>query len=235
MLMPRPFDCQAHEMRIQVRGLSSCLESGTTERLRSSSPIPLVRHEQGFSYASRMERKSFGFGKRLKAAREKLGMSGTTLGKGAGENGRDASKASVSDWEHERHYPKADQLRVICLKLNINVDELIFGDIRENMQMIQAESAIRALTPEQRQILVDRMTSSATDADSSVINVTPTNVNSSQTLSPSEIEERKTVSTRAPKGYVFEEHEQRGAGHGKGNTDTDKRAKPPSRKSAGNR
>lgn len=100
---------------------------------------------------------SFGFGARLKAAREKIGMSGTELGKGAGERGKDASKASVSDWEHDRHYPKADQLRVICLKLNISVDELIFGDVQEQANLIFAESAIKALTLEQRMALLAKM------------------------------------------------------------------------------
>lgn len=100
---------------------------------------------------------SFGFGERLRAARVAAGLSGTDLGRGAGENGRDASKASVSDWEHERHYPKADQLRVICLKLNIAVDDLIFGDVKEHIKVIQAESAIQALTPEQRMTLLAKM------------------------------------------------------------------------------
>jgi len=100
---------------------------------------------------------SFGFGERLRKAREAIGLSGTELGKGAGENGKDASKASVSDWEHERHYPKADQLRVICLKLNVAVDDLIFGDIKEHIKVIQAESAIQALTHEQRMALLSKM------------------------------------------------------------------------------
>lgn len=100
---------------------------------------------------------SFGFGERLRKAREAAGLSGTQLGEGAGENGRDASRASVSDWEHERHYPKADQLRVICLKLNVAVDDLIFGDIKEHIKVIQAESAIQALTHEQRLALLAKM------------------------------------------------------------------------------
>lgn len=84
-------------------------------------------------------------------------MSGIELGRGAGENGKDASKQSVSDWEAERHYPKADQLRVICLKLNIAVDDLIFGDVKEHIKVIQAESAIQALTEEQRRDLLAKM------------------------------------------------------------------------------
>jgi transcriptional regulator with XRE-family HTH domain len=99
----------------------------------------------------------FGFGMRLKAARKAAGLSGTELGKNAGENGKDASKASVSDWENDRHYPKADQLRVICLKLNISADHLVFGDIRDQLKFIQAQSAVEALSPEQRRALLERM------------------------------------------------------------------------------
>jgi transcriptional regulator with XRE-family HTH domain len=100
---------------------------------------------------------SFGFGLRLKAAREAAGLTGTELGRGAGERGNDASKASVSDWEKERHYPKADQLRVICLKLNISADHLVFGDIKNELQMIQAEASIEMLSPDQRRALLAKM------------------------------------------------------------------------------
>lgn len=100
---------------------------------------------------------NFGFGARLKAARQKAGLSGTELGKGAGENGKDASKASVSDWENDRHYPKADQLRVICLKLNISSDFLVFGDIKDELNLIQAETTIQMLSPEQRRALLAKM------------------------------------------------------------------------------
>ncbi|WP_307702057.1 helix-turn-helix domain-containing protein [Variovorax paradoxus] len=100
---------------------------------------------------------NFGFGARLKEARQKAGLSGTELGKGAGENGKDASKASVSDWENDRHYPKADQLRVICLKLNISSDYLVFGDIKADLNLIQAETTIQMLTPDQRRALLAKM------------------------------------------------------------------------------
>ena len=100
---------------------------------------------------------SFGFGLRLKGARKAAKLTGAELGAGAGEGGRDASKASVSDWEHERHYPKADQLRVICLKLNISADHLVFGDIKDELKLIQAETTIQMLSPEQRQMLLARM------------------------------------------------------------------------------
>lgn len=137
----------------------ACLQYGSTEPMQSSSTVLLFRHEDARPYAQTManDERGFGFGARLRAARERVGLTGAELGKGAGENGKDASKASVSDWEHERHYPKADQLRVICLKLNIAVDDLIFGDIKEHIKVVQAESAIQALTPGQRLSLLEKM------------------------------------------------------------------------------
>jgi transcriptional regulator with XRE-family HTH domain len=137
---------------------SACLEYGSTQHMPSSSTRRTFHHEEAIPYASGMASKSnFGFGARLKEARQRAGLSGTELGKGAGENGKDASKASVSDWENDRHYPKADQLRVICLKLNISSDFLVFGDIRDELNLIQAETTIQMLTPDQRRSLLAKM------------------------------------------------------------------------------
>ena len=101
---------------------------------------------------------SFGFGERLRAAREAKGLSGTQLGAGAGDkDGKSASKQSVADWEHDRHYPKADQLRSICLKLNISADYLLFGDAAERERLAAAEQALRTLTPEMQRALMAKM------------------------------------------------------------------------------
>jgi transcriptional regulator with XRE-family HTH domain len=100
---------------------------------------------------------SFGFGARLKAARIAAGLSQSELAEVAGENGGAGSKQTVSGWEAERHYPKANQLRAICIKLNISVDELVFGDVRDQAKLNQAESAIQALTHEQRMALLAKM------------------------------------------------------------------------------
>jgi len=105
--------------------------------------------------------KSFGFGARLRAARIAKNITGEELGKGCGPEGRDASKASVSDWENERHYPKADQLRIICLKLNIGADHLIFGDLQADQKALAAASAVQQLTEEQRRTLFRSMMADA--------------------------------------------------------------------------
>ncbi|WP_083944687.1 MULTISPECIES: helix-turn-helix transcriptional regulator [unclassified Variovorax] len=96
--------------------------------------------------------KSFGFGSRLRAARQSRGMTGEELGRGAGEGGKDASKASVSDWENERHYPKADQLRVICMKLDISPDELLFGKNRlRETQLYHVRALYHSLPAEEQE------------------------------------------------------------------------------------
>lgn len=99
----------------------------------------------------------FGFGDRLRKARQEKGLTGEALGKGAGEKGKDASKQSVADWEHDRHYPKADQLRIICIRLGVSADHLLFGDVAERLKLSQAETAVRALTDEQRRELLSKM------------------------------------------------------------------------------
>ena len=100
---------------------------------------------------------SFGFGSRLRAARQQAGLTGAELGIETGENGKNASKASVSDWENDRHYPKADQLRAICIKLKISADHLVLGDIKEELNLLHAENVIQSLTDAQRQALLARM------------------------------------------------------------------------------
>ena len=137
---------------------SACPEYGSTQLHESSSTRQQFRNQEPAPYAPGMTNTtSFGFGERLREARKAARLTGAELGKGAGESGRDASKASVSDWESERHYPKADQLRVICLKLNISADHLVFGDIKSELKMLQAEATIEMLTPEQRRALLDKM------------------------------------------------------------------------------
>jgi transcriptional regulator with XRE-family HTH domain len=138
--------------------MNAYLEYGSTVQLKSSSAILSFAHEEPVLYSFGMEEsQKFGFGARLKDARIAAKLSGAELGKNAGERGKDASKQSVADWEAERHYPKADQLRVICLRLGVSSDHLIFGDLQRQAAMANAENAVSALTAEQRKALLERM------------------------------------------------------------------------------
>lgn len=120
--------------------------------------VQQISNEGDVSYAYDMGNvQSFGFGERLRQARIKAGLTQSDLAEIAGENGDAASKQTVSGWEAGRHYPKANQLRAICLKLNISPDDLLLGDIKENLKLIEAESVIKSLTKEQREILLARL------------------------------------------------------------------------------
>lgn len=99
----------------------------------------------------------FGFGARLKAARQEKKLTQAQLGEQAGENGKDANKQSIFDWESERYYPKVDQLRVMCLRLGVSADDLIFGDLQKQVAMAQAQIAVKQLTEEQRMALLAAM------------------------------------------------------------------------------
>jgi DNA-binding XRE family transcriptional regulator len=67
------------------------------------------------------------FGARLRQARVAAGMTQTDLGRGVLPDGSDASKATVSHWEVERTSPSVPQLRLLCERLGVSADFLLFG------------------------------------------------------------------------------------------------------------
>lgn len=67
------------------------------------------------------------FGSRLTEARKRKGLTQEALGKGLGTDGKDASKAVVYGWEKDQHFPRVDQLAMICERLEASADQLLFG------------------------------------------------------------------------------------------------------------
>jgi transcriptional regulator with XRE-family HTH domain len=67
------------------------------------------------------------FGMRLTAARKHAGLTQQELGRGLGTDGADASKSVVYGWEKDQHYPRVDQLVLICERLKCSADYLLFG------------------------------------------------------------------------------------------------------------
>ena len=67
------------------------------------------------------------FGYRLRRAREDANLTQTDLGKGLGTNGEDVSKSVVLGWEKDRHFPRADQVVLICERLKCTADYLLLG------------------------------------------------------------------------------------------------------------
>lgn len=76
----------------------------------------------GAAYAQAMT-----FGARLKTARTAKGLTQEELGRGLSTDGKDASKSVVYGWEKDQHYPRTDQLEMICKKLGCSADYLLFG------------------------------------------------------------------------------------------------------------
>jgi transcriptional regulator with XRE-family HTH domain len=77
------------------------------------------------------------FGTRLAETRKKKGLTQDQLGKGLATKGEDASKSVVYGWEKDQHFPRVDQLVLICEKLGCSSDWLLFG-----------KQSTSALTPE---------------------------------------------------------------------------------------
>lgn len=66
------------------------------------------------------------FGARLAQKRLEKGLTQAGLGVGLG-TGKDAGKGVVYGWEKDQHYPRVDQLILICNRLNCSADYLLYG------------------------------------------------------------------------------------------------------------
>ena len=67
------------------------------------------------------------FGTRLTAARRAKGLTQAQLGQGMGTDGVSINKAAISGWELDNYLPNVRQLRLICERLGVSADSLIFG------------------------------------------------------------------------------------------------------------
>ena len=93
------------------------------------------------------------FGERLAEARKRKGLTQTQLGQGLGTDGADASKAVVYGWEKDQHYPRVDQLALICDKLGASADYLLLGRTTASElspEVSDVAAAINRLPPKHR-------------------------------------------------------------------------------------
>jgi DNA-binding XRE family transcriptional regulator len=67
------------------------------------------------------------FGARLRIARVAARMTQSDLAQGLGASGADLKKAAISTWELDHCSPNVDQLRLMCERLGVSADHLIFG------------------------------------------------------------------------------------------------------------
>lgn len=93
------------------------------------------------------------FGARLKEARKRKGLTQEGLGKGLGTDGKDASKAVVHGWEKGDHFPRVDQLEMICDRLDVSADFLLYGKVKQSdlpAEIAELASSIGMLPPNLR-------------------------------------------------------------------------------------
>lgn len=67
------------------------------------------------------------FGARLVKARNLKKLTQEQVGKGLGTDGADVTKSTVYGWEKSGHFPRADQLALICDRLDCSADWLLTG------------------------------------------------------------------------------------------------------------
>lgn len=106
------------------------------------------------------------FGKRLAALRKRLGMTQAELGLELGTDGKHASKSVVYGWEKDQHYPRVDQLILICKKLHCSADHLLFGGAppMASAAFIEAQQALAKLSGSERiKLLADAQAPAALD------------------------------------------------------------------------
>lgn len=111
------------------------------------------------------------FGDRLRTRREEKKLTQDQLGKGLSTGGDDASKSVVLGWEKNRHFPRADQLAMICERLDCSADYLLFGRTTESVlrpEVLEVAQAINDLSPPRRRKFlasVKQLVEDAQDAD----------------------------------------------------------------------
>jgi Predicted transcriptional regulators len=88
---------------------------------------------------------AYGFGDWLRAKREAKGLSQAALGRGLGTGGVNVSKSVVYGWEKEQHYPRVDQLYMMCTTLGCTADALMFGIEHQGSFSKEAADVARAI------------------------------------------------------------------------------------------
>ena len=72
-------------------------------------------------------------GYRLAEARKAKGWTQGDLAEGLSVEGTDMSKAAVSAWERNTRQPSAQQLGILCQRLGVTADYLLFGRVVRRM------------------------------------------------------------------------------------------------------
>lgn len=126
-------------------------------------------HNASAAYAPFMAEEE-SFGRRLAAARARAKLTQAQLGEGLGTKGEPTTKQTVYGWEKDQHYPRVDQLMLICEKLGISADFLLFGDeaAASNVRVAAAAAALQQLDADERLRLVEKVRDAEAGADQMV-------------------------------------------------------------------
>lgn len=100
----------------------------------------------------------------MASLRKAKNMTQQELGKGLGTDGSDAGKQVVYGWEKDQHYPRVDQLMLICKKLGVSADFLLFGEA-SSTRYLAAEAAAEKLSNEERAALLQRLMEKTSDLE----------------------------------------------------------------------
>ena len=118
----------------------------------STENIQTLCHEDGHAYAVLMSKVTNiapgTFGWRLQTKRLAMNnMSGEKLGKGMGADGRDLERSTVSSWEHNRTSPSCRQLLLICERLGVTPQYMLFGNEGFSPEVQELAAILEALPP----------------------------------------------------------------------------------------
>lgn len=128
--------------------IRSCPEYVLNERTLSILNEQPFSNNGGASYAQNMSNTPESFNERLRKRVEELGITHAALGKGLKADGSDLGRAAVHGWLSGNTQPSALQLAVICERLQVSADYLLFGYKQSLSPKVElAKTAIRQLSP----------------------------------------------------------------------------------------
>jgi transcriptional regulator with XRE-family HTH domain len=179
------------------------------------------------------------FSERLRKRVEELGITHAALGKGLKADGSDLGRAAVHGWLSGNTQPSALQLAVICERLEVSADYLLFGYKQSRSPKVElAKTAIRQLSPAELAEL-HAMLNSQTPATDELVQEKMPITRTPPAPSPSHVSTKKAdrVSTQTPATSHFDTDETRNnigfrewvtkeQENASGNSDANENAKP---------
>jgi len=96
-------------------------------------------------------------GQRLRATRKARGMTQADLGKGLSADGQDVGTAVIDAWEKDQHEPRVDQLVMLCQRLKVGADLLLFGTAELSPEAIRLARELDGMDGQVRALVVETL------------------------------------------------------------------------------